>query len=200
MADNDQTLIEIPEDDELLTIANAANEGQFGTENDEGDLPGWPLEDLGGGDNTETEARPSVRKSPIRGAVAYLPVGIPMSVYHAFTGYDERRIKVDGAAWEALHESDRLIIYLENLVGRDMQADERRAPEDKVYWFAGLFRGATFKSLVEAAHTRDDEAEFAKRQQLVRVQQRTRFRQRFGDEWTDDQIDDVLGPLAPVDD
>lgn len=194
-----QPLIEIPEEDELLQIANSAVNGQFGTEGD-GDMPDWDLTGADDGVNTRTDNGPMNRRTPMRGAVAYLYVGIPMSVYHAFTGYDEQRHRVEGDAWDNLREEERITTYLEELVGRDMQADERRPPADKVYWFAGLYRGQTFKSLVEAAHAKDDEAEFQKRNRLLRAQQRARFRERMGSEWTDDQIDEVLGPLDTLED
>lgn len=192
-----ENLIEIPDDDELLSIANQVNNGQFGTEPDDGDLTLTDLTD----DGEDPDTRPyQPRKTPVRGSVSYLSIGIPLDVYVAFAAYDEREAKQDPQYHEATPEGERFIGWLQTLVGRDMEADERRPADQKQYWWGGLYRGLSYKKLVEETHRQDDGAKLRHQLKLLRTQQVARIRAKLGGEWTDDAIDDLLGPDGTLDD
>lgn len=199
MADEtQQPLIEIPDDDDLSQIVQGVMSGQHGTMTDEGDLP-W-----GVGNDTDDSSEAGTRyekvQSPIRGAVSYLSFGIPMDCYLAFSAWDEREsAQVTGtpneATWQAVPERDKMVQWFREMVGRDLEADENRTPDERHYYFGGLFKGLTYKKLVIDTHMRGSTAQWKKQLRLVRAQERIRFRDRMGPEWTDEAIDDVLGPL-----
>ena len=199
MADERSILIETPGEEELLHIASQVANGQFGTEPDEGDLPDWnPLD--GDDDPGASTPRSNGKKSPVRGAVAYVGFGVPMDCYLAFTAWDEQKAKAlkdtpDEAAWEATREADKMVDWLREMVGRDLEADEGRHPDERHYWFGGLFQGLTYKKLVVDTHMRGFETQLKQQLRLVRQQQMDRIRQRLGGEWTDEAIEDLLGPL-----
>lgn len=196
MADGDN-LIEIPDDDELLSIANQVNSGQFGTEGDDGDLS---LTDLTGGDSDPDERPYQPRKTPARGAVSYLSIGIPLDVYVAFAAHDERDAKHDPQYHEATPEAERFVQWLQSVVGRDMEADERRPADQRQYWWGGLYRGLSYQKLVEETHRKDDGTKLRQQLKHLREQQIARVRAKLGGDWTDDAIDDLLGPDGTLDD
>lgn len=197
MPDN-ENLIDIPDDEDLLEIANAANAGQFGTEAGEGDLA---LADLTGDDDTDPDRRPyTPRKSPVKGSVAYMHFGLPLDIYLAFAAADEQSARIDPKFYEEVPESERLIAWLQAVVGRDMEADERRPRDKKVYWWGGLYRSLSYKKLVEDTHRQDDDDRLRLKLRLLRDQQMVRVRAKLGPDWTDDAIEDLLGPDGLMDD
>lgn len=199
MADDTRRLIEIPDDDELLRIAQAAVQGQPGADEGEGDLQQWNLNESGD-DPPAAGERSHGSRTPIRGAVAYLHFPLPNDCYLLFSAWDERQAQKkaetpEAVAWDAVREPDKIVDWIRGMAGRDVEADETRNPEDRHYWFGGLFRGLTYKKLIVDTHMRGFETQLKEQLRLVRSQQRDRIRQRLGAEWTDEAIDDLLGPL-----
>jgi hypothetical protein len=198
MADDNQPIIQIPDDDELFRIAQAAIQGQMGTDQGPGDLPQW---DEGDTHDTpiESDKRLNASRSPIRGAVAYLHFLLPNDCYLLFSAWDERQAQKkaetpEAVAWDAVREPDKIVDWIRGMAGRDVEADEMRNTDERHYWFGGLFRGLTYKKLIVDTHMRGFETQLKDQLRLVRSQQRDRIRQRLGSEWTDEAIDDLLGP------
>lgn len=196
--DTQRPLIEVSDDEDLNQIVQGVINGQGGTGTDDGDLP-WP-DDGDDGDRPDASRRYERVQSPVRGAVSYVSFGVPMDCYLAFTAWDEREaVRVqntaDESAWGAVSERDKMVQWMRGMVGRDLEADETRTPNERHYYFGGLFKGLTYKKLVIDTHMRGSTAEWKKQLRLVRSQERARVRERLGPEWTDEAIDELLGPL-----
>lgn len=199
MAEDNQRLIELPDDEELFRMAQAAVQGRAGTDAGAGELHQWDDDDPR---NAPIESAPasSPRRTPIHGAVAYMRVPLSMAVYHGFAAYDEARRRKLGDALYQVSESDRMAAYLEMMVGHSILADDKRSDEEKIYFFQGLYRGQTFQELVAATHVRDEESEWAQRAKLIRRQECERVRAKLGNEWTDERINEMLGPVSVLED
>lgn len=197
--EDDRDLIELPGTDALLEIAQAAANGSAGsTIGDDGDMSA-PL-DLSGPNDDDDATPQASRRTPIRGHVSYLSLAIPMDVYLAFSAYDERQIVLQTQDWEALTKSERLVRWMQGMVGRDLEADEHRAPDDRLYWWGGLFRGLSYKTLIQDTHMKGYDVKLKQQLRLLRRQQRERVKKQLGPEWSDEAVDDLLGTVGMDDD
>lgn len=200
MADERQPLIEIPDDDTLVEIATQAANGQLGTESDGSDLPDWDLAGDADDDNSPS-SREAHRRTPIHGTVTYARVPLNTDFLVAFGAADEQRIRQEGedSRYAQLPEAARMAMYLKGLWARDMAADEFRPPDQKVYWLGGLFRGATYRSLIVDTHMRDFDKTLKEQFQARNRVQFERARKMLGPEWTDEAIAEMLGTDSALD-
>ena len=202
MDEQKQPLIEIDDDDDLTLIANQVANGQAGSEEGEGDLPGgWDLN--GDDDRSEVDPRTYVpRKTPVHGQVAYANVPLGSDFQFIFAAADEQRIRVERekqgdpetpSAYEQIPDPVRMAMYIQGMMGRDIQADERRPADQKVYWPGGLFKGASYKTLIVDTHMRDFDKTLKKQLEAQRRVQFRQARKMLGPEWSDETILHMLG-------
>lgn len=190
MDDVQRPMIELPDEEDLTQIAHQVLNGQFGSDG-EGELD---LPDLTGEDPPD-QGSASLRRqrTPVRGHLAYLNVPLSMALYMGFRMFDEQATHKD-AQWRNIPEADRILIWLEGMMGRDGLADEDRPPDEKVYWPGGLFQGLTFKKLIVDTHMRGYDEQLAKQNRIRRDLQRKRLQDKLGADWPEEAIDDLLLP------
>ena len=195
MADEMRGYVDIPEDEEFVNIAVDAANGQLGTGSDDGDLQGddW----LNSGDSTPISDSRSRRpqRAAVHGQAVYVSVPLGNDFLYAFGAADEMIITREGEDGEYLQipERDRMAMYIKGLIGRDMEADERRTPDKKIYWLGGLYRGATYKNLIVDTHMRDFDKTLKEQWNAKAAIQFKRMREELGPEWSDSKIAYMLG-------
>ena len=195
--EDDKNLIEVPDTDELLRIAQEVGQGTTDFSNDSGDLS--PSEFNTEESDDPLAGRAPERRTPIRGHVNYLSLGIPMDIYLAFSAYDEQMIRLESPNWMQTSESDRMVMWIQSMVGRDLAVDEQRATDERLYWWGGLFRGISYRNLVMDTHMKGYDAKLKQQLKLLRTQQYERVRLQLGPEWTDEAVEELLGPMGAHD-
>ena len=197
MDDQDKIFLETDDEPDFTQFAQQAVEGGGGT-GPEGDMA-WGVDDATDDPVGKPEA-PNARRTPIRGSYAYLSVPLGMDLYLGFSAFDEgqklreRQGELDPTEWSAYPEADRLVMWVQGMMARDIERDEKSPEPQRLYYFSGLFRGLTYRKLIVDPHLRGMDAKLRERDRLRRQQQIARVQQKMGPEWTEDAVEDLLGP------
>lgn len=187
----DTPLINLPDS---AGMPNWSSMVQADGEDGDGEDNGGDL-DLGTQDAADTPDAPKEnrRRSPVHGHVSYLNFSVSRGTQLLFEARDERA-KATGEWTEDLPEAERFSIWIDEIAGLDVSADEHRPESDRHYDFGSLFRGMGFKSLIVKTHMRGYEQKLAQHRRQMREDYKARLQKVLGAEWSDEQIEDLLGP------